>query len=352
MFIWILLVIGIIMILCFVFTAVYFWDNGMRFMRINKARETYKQHLSTIPSYGKAWDYFIMGYYLPSSKLKVFKGINTQFNIEREISGDRIIPLIRDGNDYLSKNGIDHVFIINLDRSPQRLERTIKMYKQNGFNNLTRMKAFDGRNEVNEMKHNLPEFSVNDLNKLDELNIFLEAISYKYLKSGHQGCTCSHIYLWKYIYQNKIPIAVISEDDVCLHPNFQQLFVDSWQRRPDGVLFNYNITNYECRKCEDYNQPTWVKNAGGSATFYIITYEGAKRLLTAFSKHNFPTLPCADDVPFMTVPDSYKLYYNNSNVFSNIPLCGNRNCGIVSTPESENSSSVIREVNQLEISWI
>jgi len=346
MFIWILLVItSIICILVALFAGIYFWDNGKRYMHINRGLETYRYYLDNIPSYGKAWSYFIMDYYIPSSNIKPFKGVDKPFMIENEISGDRLIPLIKEGNDILSDVGINNVFLINLNRSSNRLERSLSMYKQLGVKNLTRMNAFDGRNEVDIMKNELQEFSVHSVDDLGKLNTFLDIISYKKLLAGHQGCTCSHIYLWKYIYQNNIPVAIISEDDVCFHPNFKKLFIESWQNRPDGVLYNYNLTKTECSNCDKYSTPTWVKGAGGSATFYVITWEGAKRLLAAFCKNNFPILPCADDIPFMTLPDSYKLYYNNNNVFKDIPLCGDRHCGIVSTPNSEDNNSTIREVN-------
>lgn len=345
MFIWILVIGGIILFLISLFACLYLCSNAMRCIKVNKAIEKYRNYLDNTPSYGKGWSYFLFDVYLPNSNSKPFIGKDSHFELLHRLSGNRIEPLINKDMDFISDIGIDNVFVINLDRSTQRLERFVKMCHNTGINNVQRMRGYDGRSEINEMIRELPEFSINDSNGLKEHADFLDMLSYKLLREGEQGCTGSHLYIWKYIYQNKIPIAVVFEDDVCFHPNFANLLTTSWKNRPlNGVLFNFNVSGHEGKGCDKCDIPTWVKNAGNSTTFYIITYEGAKRLLSAFSKKYFPILPCADDVPFMSLNDSYKLYYNNNSAFHGI--CGNRKCGIVSTPVSQSGDSVIKDVNK------
>jgi GR25 family glycosyltransferase involved in LPS biosynthesis len=266
-----------------------------------------------------------------------------------ELNADSRFSIIKISEMFSEKNCLLNnfpCFVVNLDRSQDRLENSIKNFSNIGLTNVIRMRGFDGKTEIPLMKKIFPEFSIRDNPK--ECNDFFDMISYKNSGFGQQGCTCSHLYIYKYIYENQIPFTAIFEDDVCFHPEFINIFNQTWKDRPkDGDLFNYNITEEEnYHLCGNIKTPEWKKFAGASTSFYIITNNGAKRLLKRFSKSYFPCVPCIDDVPFSTLDKSYKLYYKNKGVFKHYPsYCGKRKCGIITTPKSETKNSAIKDVN-------
>ena len=270
-----------------------------------------------------------------------------EFVTENEIDGGRMLK-ISPTSDFLSNLGIQDVFVVNLDRAPDKMENMISNLNNIGITNFTRMQAFDGKTEVHIMKQELPEFTINDEDGLKTHQEFIELINYDYVGLGQQGCTCSHLYTLKFIVQNKIPAALVLEDDVCFHPLFQKLFTTAWKNRDnDGLVFSLAFNDAESKICGNYKRPTWVQYSKQTCACYIVTYDGAKQILQRFSKKYFPILPCADDLPFLSLRNSYKLYYNNQNSFDGYPRhCGNRGCGIVTTPGSEGSTSSISNVNK------
>lgn len=309
------------------------------------SKEKYKSYLRRTIDYGS---------YNPLLNL-IFNNVrpmvihpNDEFISEKEIDGHRMIKL-SSKPDFLSDLGITDAFVINLDRASNKMDIMKNNLNNAGITNFTRMKAFDGKFETTQMRQELPEFKINDENDLKIHQNFINLLNYDYVGIGQQGCTCSHLYTWKYIVQNKIPAALVLEDDICFHSMFRQLLTDAWEiKDKNGVLFSFALTDLETKKCGKYKTPTWVKYSGRCTACYIVTYDGAKQLLQRFSKKYFPILPCADDLPFLSLYGSYKLYYNNQKYFKGYPQhCGNRGCGIVTTPSAESSTSSISNVNKL-----
>lgn len=307
------------------------------------SKEKYKSYLRRTIDYGS---------YNPLLNL-VFNNLrpmvihpNDEFISEKEIDGHRMNKM-SSKHDFLSDLGITEAFVINLDRASDKMDNMKNSLNNAGITNFTRMKAFDGKSETTQMRQELPEFKINDENDLKIHQNFIKLINYDYVGIGQQGCTCSHLYTWKYIVQNKIPAALVLEDDICFHPNFRQLLTDAWKiKDKNGVVFSFALADLETKQCGKYKSPTWVKYSGRCTACYILTYDGAKQLLQRFSKKYFPILPCADDLPFSSLNNSYKLYYNNQKSFKGYPEhCGNRGCGIVTTPSAESNTSSISNVN-------
>ena len=267
------------------------------------------------------------------------------FQIQKPLDGKRLTTLA-DEPDFLTAQGI-RTFLINMDVSKERLTRMLKRLKKARMTNVTRMQGFNGKNEHENMERELPEFAVQpSLGAIKQKKNRLEAIGYtSQYGNGQQGCACSHIYVWKYIVQNKIPIALILEDDIFFHPDFPELFTKAWSNRPkDGTLFNLQHTYAEISNfCADQE---WVLYAGESACCYLLTYEGAEQLLEKFSSKIFPDIiPINDDVPFSTHGTSYKLHYINDGQFNK--GSGGRECGLVSSPVTNAPmSSVIYQINR------
>jgi GR25 family glycosyltransferase involved in LPS biosynthesis len=250
--------------------------------------------------------------------------------------------------DFITASGINDVFLINMDKSKIRFRKMKKKLASVGITNYKRMRGFNGMREIPKMRKQLPEFSILDPEKLSTLNeTFIKNIEYDSVGVGQQGCACSHLYLYKYMVQENIPIALIMEDDLCFHPEFKKLFLQGWVNRPrKGVLFNFLSSQQDTKpSCFESEKLVWKKYALWSCAFYIITKEGANRILETVSKKNFPILPTADSPPYSSCKDSYKLHYNNHNVFDE--QCGNRRCGIVGNPLAGDKNSEIHTMNKI-----
>ena len=159
------------------------------------------------------------------------------------------------------------VFVINMDRCPERLSTTTHNIRTAGFNinNIQRFRAVDGSDEnmlaTNWAHHGNPPF---DPSKP-------EFSTYK----GEQGCTLSHLNLWKHIITEQIPMAVVFEDDVFFHKDWATLskqFMDMTPPSSDwDILFIGNQIEHEMAG-DIIRVPVYCTHA------YVITLDGAQRL--------------------------------------------------------------------------
>jgi GR25 family glycosyltransferase involved in LPS biosynthesis len=94
------------------------------------------------------------------------------------------------------------VYIINLDRKPERYKYMMNHLNSIGIYNYKKWTAVDG-------------FKT-DSKTLQEYGLTKELSERK----GLAGCAVSHILLWRYIYENKLNWTLILEDDAHFHPNF------------------------------------------------------------------------------------------------------------------------------------
>lgn len=109
------------------------------------------------------------------------------------------------------------VFIINLERKPERYEYVTKQLDALGITNYTRFLAVDGF--VN------PDF--------DGVTETLAK------RQGLAGCASSHIKLWKHIAENKLGWCLILEDDAHFHPEYNKLFKAYWKYVPKDAKIVY-----------------------------------------------------------------------------------------------------------------
>jgi glycosyl transferase family 25 len=160
-------------------------------------------------------------------------------------------------------------FVIHISKKcPERLS----FFKDNivnaGFKNMIIVEGVDGKNE-------------------DDVNNSLSLLNIKNIDSevsvGQLGCLLSHLKLLRVIVDNKIQISTIFEDDVHFHPNWNTLSDTYYNLTPSNfdilfigngldscrqMTYNYNIS-------EITNESVWCTHA------YIITYNGAKKLLNS-----------------------------------------------------------------------
>ena len=171
------------------------------------------------------------------------------------------------------------VFVVNLDRCPERLRKTIPKIEEAGFSNIVRWRAVDGRNqqELDEgwASHGNPKFDP----------ARTEFVTYK----GEQGCALTHLNLWRHIYTNGIEKAVVFEDDVMFHKDWKKLAPMYMMRTPTDYDLIYMGSQMEM-KCDANicRVPVYCTHA------YVITCEGARKLYDLITT-GFPRGICAID---------------------------------------------------------
>ena len=122
--------------------------------------------------------------------------------------------------------GIDKIYVISLDRTPERLQ-FIKRQMDRFHIEFEHFHAVDGKY----MK--ITDLNGNALNKMQKKRAyFIEHPKYKgagfyfffserYLTPGECGCFLSHRAVWKEMVKKNIKQAIILEDDVALFDNFK-----------------------------------------------------------------------------------------------------------------------------------
>lgn len=163
-------------------------------------------------------------------------------------------------------------FIINLDRSPERLTQSIEQITQAGFEQIIRWKATDAR-------ENLENVWMEVINKKPQIStVFNDYEVYP----NSVGCLLSHLRLWKYIIQENIELATIFEDDVLFHSEWQTLAPKLWDKTPRDYDILYIGANSE--GC--YHETNDIVKIPVMCTHaYIITLNGAKQLFDSITTH-------------------------------------------------------------------
>ena len=180
----------------------------------------------------------------------------------------------------------DNVWVINLDRDIDRWNTTNNRLKQI---NITpkRWKAIDAKMEnvkcmyENHQKSNL-------LNKLvyktpkNKFNFFRNFFE---VTQSELACLLSHITLWEHLYENKVPYAIIFEDDIIFSDTLiKQEIVDTIEKykNADIIFLGYCFSWY-------YDMFPLKKDKPGKALCghaYVITYQALHKLLTKHIKIN------------------------------------------------------------------
>lgn len=100
------------------------------------------------------------------------------------------------------------VFVINLDRSPERLEQMAMQLKNIGLD-FERISAVDGNAQTDEF---LNKYYSSKLNRKKY---------YAPLKKAEIGCYISHLKACEKIVRDNLDYAIILEDDIILEPYFE-----------------------------------------------------------------------------------------------------------------------------------
>jgi GR25 family glycosyltransferase involved in LPS biosynthesis len=222
-------------------------------------------------------------------------------------------------------------FIVNLDRCKERLESSMTRVRDAGFLDVRRWGAIDASDKVqliNAWKcirtHTSPTFDAIDQ---DFVNF-----------PGKQGVYLSMLSLWQHIVDEKIPVATIFEDDVKFHQQWHTLAPMYMENTPDNydIVFMGNQMDTLPPSYHICRVPVYCLHA------YIITYEGAQKLLKEFEQIAPRTIDCILLDMMKSKYTPFIHYVWNGTLFPSPDLATSvirrRNTGLVFQDEAFDSS--------------
>ena len=155
------------------------------------------------------------------------------------------------------------IYVINLDRSKDRLQNIQKEFNNNKITNFERFNGIDGS------KYKLNKKELFFFRNLDNKEKYLGLI----------GCALSHFYIWKKMIDYNIQDCIITEDDITLKNNFSNNLKQIISIKNDyELIFLYHNRNYLLsmhNKIIPYNKLKWY---GCGAVMYYINNKAAHHL--------------------------------------------------------------------------
>lgn len=159
-------------------------------------------------------------------------------------------------------------FVINMDRCKHRLDVSLQRIHDAGFHNVERFRAVDAMHDSLQdawQSHGNPQFDNTDQ----------EFVTFP----GKQGCMLSHLNLWKYIIDKNIPLAVVFEDDVCFHSQWDKLAPKYFENSPKDFDILYMGSQMDVMSSGHITRvPVFCTHA------YIITRTAAEKLYNLLVK--------------------------------------------------------------------
>ena len=134
-------------------------------------------------------------------------------------------------NDYFDK-----IFIINLERRPDRLESVIRNSKFYEFE-FELFYAIDGKSINKDSLINDERIEIKNSDFYNEINSYF---------LGQLGCILSHLSILKYCKENNIKSVLILEDDVEFAENFNDKFTkftEVFDKEWDMIYFSGSLIN-------------------------------------------------------------------------------------------------------------
>lgn len=209
---------------------------------------------------------------------------------------------------YKNTDQVNHIYLINLKRRPDRLKEFLQCYNECGLTQkkLTKFNAVDGT---------LLDIKTVPLTSLAILELKqLETIGFRYkhyqLTKGAIGCFMSHVKVWEHILSSDKNSALIFEDDARPPPNFKKMVNKTMMNIPndwDIVLFGKH-----CYECEDKGEYVRVKK------FILLhSYMISKRgILKIFNENNIFPISQQLDAYLSEISDIINIYASKNNMVS------------------------------------
>jgi GR25 family glycosyltransferase involved in LPS biosynthesis len=159
----------------------------------------------------------------------------------------------------------------------------------------------------------------------------------KQLSKSEVGCSLSHLWCLKHIIQNEYKGgAIVFEDDIVVHKNFENMFEELFREKQydflsmGGCDFDFSTMNYKNVKNKLY-QPSLnsTRCYGAHANYY--SFEGAKyvfkikSLFFSFFDNNFSYIfKHFNNSAFITCPNLFVTDLTNSNINHNYYFCSSQ----------------------------
>lgn len=184
------------------------------------------------------------------------------------------------------------IFVINLDRDTEKLQKVKEEFSKQNLR-FTRFPAVDGKKYMQET----PD---------DVKNKEIEYLCQKFCTPASIGCFLSHRKIWEKIVRDKIPVALICEDDVFFSKHFKNIGL-IWQEIPmdwDMIYLgclgacnpeqNYSVLNWlfswmgsNPDRGKKITERVFVPDCPSGMHAYALSYEGACKLLETIKKVTF-----------------------------------------------------------------
>lgn len=165
---------------------------------------------------------------------------------------------------------INKIFIINLEKDKDRFLTSITELNKYNLTNYEFIKAIEGNKLSN-----------------DEYKSYTTSIGYYITSPSMVGCGMSHIKTWKKIVENNIEYSLILEDDFNFKNNFINDLNELMRNTPknfDILFLNKNFFTNKYLKLCDINDYVYKPLISFETIAYIITLEGAKKILNYINK--------------------------------------------------------------------
>lgn len=191
------------------------------------------------------------------------------------------------------------IFVINLEKEEVK-RNLVKHEFDNAGLSYELVKAINGK----------------DLSE-DELNKSVKNHQKNYLTKGEIGCALSHIFIYKKMVSENIPLALICEDDINLHKD-TGLILEGLEKianpgKKQAFLFFNSERKYANRRF-DISQEYFFNECHGprSTHGYVITIAAAKAMLSI----NYPLTMSADDWMHFYYLGHIKTYSINKGIIT------------------------------------
>lgn len=171
-----------------------------------------------------------------------------------------------------------NVYLINLDRNKNRLERFVKQYTNSdlNFKTVQRIAAVDGKN-LNITQY-LSDRAFKEIKNIETTGY---RTKHYQLSRGAVGCYLSHLKAYKYISESDKPYGIIFEDDVNISRDFYYKLNIILSKIPNN--WDVLLLGCHCLKCKKHDVYSDVSKFI-LLHCYIVKKEAAKFLFDTLNK--------------------------------------------------------------------
>lgn len=150
-------------------------------------------------------------------------------------------------------------FLLNMDRCADRLDVALGRIRAAGFSNIERVAGYD--KDVDDLAAAWYLHGNPPMNPADSFMT----------NKGKQACALGHYTIWKRIIDQQLPYAVVFEDDVLFHKDWEQLACTFWNSTPKDFHALFMGASFDLR-----SQNSIMKAPCYCTHAMIVPLEGAR----------------------------------------------------------------------------